>query len=86
MRCQAVGEQCVEMIIKAIENCEDEDDEEADEAEGADEFGAQGTTGGNRRMRNRFLWDHLSCQIIYFVLYQFTSFSYIVTSVLQKVF
>ena len=77
------------MIIKAIENCDDDDDNEIDIAEGTDEFGTQGTgtsAGGNKKMRNRFLWDHLSCQIIYFVLYQFTSFSYIVTSVLQKVF
>jgi len=62
-------EQLVELLVQAMERAEKEGDIELE----ADELGV-----------SHWLWHHLSSQIIYFVLFQFASFSHLVSLLHEK--
>lgn len=66
----ALEEQLVELLVQAMERAENPPESETDSAE---ELGV-----------SHWLWHHLSSQIIYFVLFQFASFSHLVTLLHEK--
>lgn len=63
-------EQLVELLVQAMERAENVSE---GESEAAEELGV-----------SHWLWHHLSSQIIYFVLFQFASFSHLVTLLHEK--
>lgn len=83
-------EQLVELLVQAMERAETEPTL-ADKASVPNEMGSKGDgeTGispvpTNELGVSHWLWHHLSSQIIYFVLFQFASFSHLVTLLHEK--
>lgn len=73
-RCSVLEDQIVDLIIVAMERSE----ETADEAEAADSDDGYNTSCLQ-------LWQHLSSQLIFFVLFQFSSFPHMVNALYEKV-
>jgi len=70
-RCLVLEDQIVDLIIVAMERSEEASDED-DENDGYDTSCLQ-------------LWQHLSSQLIFFVLFQFSSFPHMVNTLYEKV-
>jgi hypothetical protein len=70
-RCIALEEQIVELVMIAMERTEAE---------------SASTSNNGEDTSSHWLWLHLSSQLIYFVLFQFSSFQNIVTALHEKVF
>ncbi|OXA58541.1 Mediator of RNA polymerase II transcription subunit 23 [Folsomia candida] len=75
LRCSALEERLVELILAAMERTEAEMGQTSDGQSGSDE--ALPSTLS--------LWQHLSTQVIFFVLFQFASFPHIVTNLYIKI-
>jgi mediator of RNA polymerase II transcription subunit 23 len=75
MRCIALEERLVELVVLAMEKTEAEMNNANELTSGFDEI--SGST--------LWLWQHLSTQLIFFVLFQFANFPSIVLSVHDKV-
>jgi mediator of RNA polymerase II transcription subunit 23 len=75
MRCTALEERLVELIIAAMERTESEMNQAGDSVPGSDEIFPSTLS----------LWQHLSTQLIFFVLFQFASFPHMVISLHDKV-
>ena len=75
MRCKALEDRLVELIVIAMEKTEAEMNMANDNQSGFDEI--SGAT--------MWLWQHLSTQLIFFVLFHFCSFPHIVMAVHDKV-
>lgn len=74
MRCVALEERLVELVISAMERTETEMNQANESQSGFEEI--SGAT--------LYMWQHLSTQLIFFVLFQFASFPHIVMSVNDK--
>ena len=74
-RCAALEDQLVDLVILAMERSEDDESstEESDGSENGDKTGCIQ------------LWQHLSSQLIFFVLFQFASFPHMVIGLYEKV-
>jgi len=74
-RCIALEEQLVDLVILAMERSENEEMlvDEMDNTDGLDRTGCIQ------------LWQHLSSQLIFFVLFQFASFPHMVIGLYEKV-
>ncbi|GAB6022180.1 Mediator of RNA polymerase II transcription subunit 23 [Chamberlinius hualienensis] len=68
LRCQMLEEQLVDLVVIAMEKAEIECAENSTDENGT----------------NLLTWQHLSSQLIYFVLFQFASFPEMVTSLQQR--
>lgn len=75
MRCIALEERIMELIIMAMEKTEAEMNQASESQSGFEEI--SGAT--------LWLWQHLSTQLIFFVLFQFANFPSIVLSIHDKV-
>ena len=64
------------MIVQTMEVCESDDDS------GGGGGGADDKTG---ERSHELLWERLSCQLIFFTLFQFVRFPHIVLSLYDKV-
>ncbi|XP_053964046.1 mediator of RNA polymerase II transcription subunit 23 [Anastrepha ludens] len=73
-RCNALEEQLVNLIISAMEMTESNDSM----------MGSSFNVYEEQTSMNEWVWLHLSSQLIYFVLFQFVSFSHIVTALYEK--
>lgn len=75
VRCEALESQLVDLVIAALERCEKEPD-----------IGST-SSGGNwdEADPSQLHWQHLSSQLIFFVLFQFASFSHMVLALYEKV-
>jgi len=65
-------DQIVDLIIVAMERSEEETADEYDDSDGYNTSCLQ-------------LWQHLSSQLIFFVLFQFSSFPHMVNALYEKV-
>jgi len=74
VRCVALEERLVELVISAMERTETEMNQANESQSGFEEI--SGAT--------LYMWQHLSTQLIFFVLFQFASFPHIVMSVNDK--
>jgi len=77
MRCIALEERIVELIVMAMEKTEAEMNQAGESQTG---FGLEEISGATL-----WLWQHLSTQLIFFVLFQFANFPSIVLSTHDKV-
>ena len=77
-RCSVLEDQIVDLIIVAMERSEKAAD--GDEATGDDNDDDDGYDTGCFQ-----LWQHLSSQLIFFVLFQFSSFPHMVNALYEKV-
>ena len=68
-RCSVLEDQLVDLVVIAMERSENYADEKVPE---------EGDS-------NQLLWQHLSSQIIFFVLFQFASFPHMVMALYEKV-
>jgi mediator of RNA polymerase II transcription subunit 23 len=73
-RCLALEEQLVELMVAAMEKSEEE-------TAPVDSNPEENTLSS----ASHLLWQHLSSQLIYFVLFQFASFTDIVSALHKKV-
>jgi mediator of RNA polymerase II transcription subunit 23 len=73
-RCLALEEQLVELMVAAMEKSEEETTPTESNAE-----------DNTLSSSSHLLWQHLSSQLIYFVLFQFASFTDIVSALHKKV-
>ena len=71
-RCSVLEDQIVDLIIVAMERSEEETADEDDDSDGYNTSCLQ-------------LWQHLSSQLIFFVLFQFSSFPHMVNALYEKV-
>ena len=76
MRCEALETQLVDLVVAALERCQNEPDNV--------NVGGSGTLGDEVNP-NQLHWQHLSSQLIFFVLFQFASFSHMVNALYEKV-
>ena len=72
-------DQIVDLIIIAMERSEEMADNEDDDAAAADNADDAYNTSCLQ------LWQHLSSQLIFFVLFQFSSFPHMVNALYEKV-
>jgi len=75
IRCTTLEDRLVELVIVAMEKTEAEMNQANDTLSGCDEISAA----------TLWLWQHLSTQLIFFVLFQLASFPHIVMSIHNKV-
>ncbi len=68
-RCSVLEEQLVDLVVLAMERSEEESDASTSEENSTHEW----------------LWQHLSSQLIFFVLFQFASFPHMVLSLFNRV-
>ncbi|KAK7495937.1 hypothetical protein BaRGS_00012927 [Batillaria attramentaria] len=74
VRCEALEAQLVDLVVSALERCEEEP-----------EAGVSSTSGGGEEADpSQLHWQHLSSQLIFFVLFQFASFSHMVLALYEK--
>ena len=76
MRCEALETQLVDLVVMALERCEKELD-----VVGVSMAGNVGDEVNPSQLH----WQHLSSQLIFFVLFQFASFSHMVNALYEKV-
>ncbi|KAL8625637.1 hypothetical protein ACOMHN_043912 [Nucella lapillus] len=77
LRCEALETQLVDLVVTALERCETEVDVGA--------VGGGGGMGvGEEVNPSQLHWQHLSSQLIFFVLFQFASFSHMVNALYEK--
>ena len=88
VRCIALEERLIELIVIAMEKTEVEMNLASDNQSGFEEI-----SGGSLSWQHHveistqtlWLWQHLSTQLIFFVLFQFSSFPHIVMAVHDRV-
>lgn len=76
VRCEALEAQLVDLVISALERCEEEPDPATVAATSSNLDEAD---------PSQLHWQHLSSQLIFFVLFQFASFSHMVLALYEKV-
>ena len=78
MRCQVLETQLVDLVLAALQRSEEE---------ASNDNGVGGAVAGTPDSVNpiQLYWQHLSAQLIFFVLYQFASFPHIVNALIDKV-
>lgn len=74
-RCNTLEDQLVNLIIHAMEMTESNENT----------LGSGFNVPEEQISHNEWIWLHLSCQLIYFVLFQFVSFMHIVLALYDKV-
>ncbi|PVD23184.1 hypothetical protein C0Q70_16447 [Pomacea canaliculata] len=75
VRCEALEAQLVDLVISALERCEEEPDPATVAATSSNLDEAD---------PSQLHWQHLSSQLIFFVLFQFASFSHMVLALYEK--